>query len=344
MQVAGGGLTARTAELFSEGEGGRRGFVVDVEDKFNLVASEAAVAQQAYLPPVLKDLPTDGVGAGAAATGDRDEEAWLGGGNHLEESQPRLMDAPLEDWGKLVDDLAGRYGPGGGADDAAWIGAPGWPPLGTAGLEADIMGTMNGLPGMGGFGGACGTSEEDVRYWSGSSSCGSDSRAFRASAVRGPVRGGRPGSWGATSTRQRMNGGGIPDTCQGGPGDLGGNGPMERPGRHSRRSGGPSSGGAPIASPEMANCVQGVLARINEALTKLDSGAPQEADSTASGPSSTGQGQRPRTSNGESHRTRNRPHSARGAATSRASGTPRASTPRARGGGAPYGHAANSWA
>lgn len=208
------------------------------------------------------------------------------------------------------------------------------------------MGGLNGLPVMGTFGGGCGTSEEDVRHWSGSSSCGSDSRAFRPTATRGPVRGGsRPGSRGATSTRQRTNGGGIPDTCLGGPGDLGATGLVEASGRQSRHSAGAASGGAPIAqSPEMATCVQGVLARINEALTKLDSGAPQEGDSTASGPSSTGQGQRPRTSNGDSQRSRNRPHSARGATSSRGGGTPRASTPRTRGAGAPYGQVANSWA
>lgn len=276
-------------------------------------ARGAAVPQEGYLPPVLQELMPR-----------------LGGRDRLEESEPRLLDTPLEDWGNLVDEIAGRFPRGG--DDRDWIGAPGWPPLGTTGLEADVLGNLNAMTEgpMGGYGGACGTSEEELRYWSGSSSCGSENRALR----NGSQRTARPGSKGA-SRRYRGGAGGhgsIPDICLRGPGDLGRNEPLK-----ARRSDGINTN-APIASPEMASCVQGVLARIEEALTKLDSGGPQEANlgtGEGSRPSPGGQGQRP--SNGdtgrESRREPNsRPHSARGTATARGAGTPRATTPRARAG------------
>lgn len=256
------------------------------------------------------------------------------------ESQPRLLDAPLEDWGNLVDELAGKYVVG--ADGGDWIGAPGWPLADSAGLETNVLA---GLQGPLGYVGAGATSEEDMRGWSGSSSCGSERRSLRTYARPHHVqRGSRPESRGSSGKYRGSAGldGGIPDTLLGGPGDLSG-----KAGQAGTRQSGDQLSTAPVASPEMANCVQGVLARIEEALTKLDSNGPQEAEPAVLGSGRSGRGpsrgNRPRPVNGD-RRPTNRPHSARGTATARGS-TPRSTTPRvARAGATPYGHAANSWA
>jgi len=280
----------------------------------------AAAPTLAYLPPVLQDGPISSScerRAKGTGSGNRKEEddflgpaaqphEWLEGGQ-LEQSQPRLLEAVEDPWQGLVQELTGRYGAS--AQDGDWIGAPGWPPLGTAGLEADV------LEGLQGFCGVGVTSEEEPRYWSGSSSCGSESRALRApiQSLHHPRGSSRSGSRVGGSYR---SGAGIPDTCLGGPGDPG-------------KIGGPASN-APIASPEMANCVQGVLARIEEALTKLDGSVPHEADGI-----SAGSARRHRSSNGvpcdagrNGRRPTQRPNSARGTAATRNNGTPRATTPR----------------
>jgi len=309
----------------------------------NFASSGSTVPQVAYLPNVLQGLkPSQDRPAGnedAAAispsfSGAQPDE-WLGGQADPDEPQPRLLAEPVEDgWGGLVEELVGRYG--GCAEDGEWSAGAGWPPL----EEVDGRRGLPCLPGGAEWrtgGGA--TSEEEMRYWSGSSSCGSDGRAFHSARSNGshrPVRGSSRGGFRA----------GIPDVGFGGPGDLGGMGGPELgrgPGPvrgHSRRSAGPN--GASIASPEMANCVQGVLARIEEALTKLD-GPDAEA-----APADSARSQRAVLKNVEGRggrerpRSANRPHSARGPGTPRSGGTPRATTPRSR--AAPYDRAVNSWA
>lgn len=76
-------------------------------------------------------------------------------------------------------------------------------------------------------------------------------------------RSGRPGS--AVEAKRSggcggSNGNGIPDPSLGGPGDLGAD----------YRPTSPGSENGPQSNAEMAHCVKGVLARIEEALTKLD--------------------------------------------------------------------------
>lgn len=73
-------------------------------------------------------------------------------------------------------------------------------------------------------------------------------------------------------------------------------------GKTSSRSGRGSSG-APGAKPDMANCVKGVLARIEEALTKLDDdGQPTKADQCASSCSGSDPGLRAASASGQRRR------------------------------------------
>eukprot|EP00418_Pyrodinium_bahamense_P068773 CAMPEP_0179102662 /NCGR_PEP_ID=MMETSP0796-20121207/47527_1 /TAXON_ID=73915 /ORGANISM="Pyrodinium bahamense, Strain pbaha01" /LENGTH=483 /DNA_ID=CAMNT_0020800543 /DNA_START=59 /DNA_END=1512 /DNA_ORIENTATION=+ len=116
--------------------------------------------------------------------------------------------------------------------------------------------------------------QEEFRYASAGSSNGSDGRLWHRPSARpraasaGRHRSGRAGQYGYSQTM----GSGIPDPSMRGPCDLG-------------ADYGPGVGGqsAPSgASAEMANCVKGVLARIEEALTKLDGLPQQDAASTSS--------------------------------------------------------------
>merc|ERR1719440_2074716 len=142
--------------------------------------------------------------------------------------------------------------------------------------------------------GAGATSEDEPRYYSGSSSCGSEARR--------PNSGYRTRSSGQAGASYRTGA------------DAGES-------RHSRRGAGGSN---PIASPEMVNCAQSVLARIEEALTKLDGDVPGEGDSTGSGRRNAKGASRDIGRHGR--QTTSRPQSARG--TARTNPTPRAITPR----------------
>uniref|UniRef100_A0A7S4QW20 SRCR domain-containing protein n=1 Tax=Alexandrium monilatum TaxID=311494 RepID=A0A7S4QW20_9DINO len=128
-----------------------------------------------------------------------------------------------------------------------------------------------------GWGRAC---EEEFRHASASSSCGSDGRNRRSTRAAGRSR---PCSAGPYGGQSRL----IPDTSLAGPGGPGADYRTpeyehELTGSCRSQSAGctGSAGGCPLphsgASAEMANCVQGVLARIEEALTKLDGPSQQD--------------------------------------------------------------------
>merc|ERR1719453_173313 len=95
---------AARGEILSDGEG-----------RWGSMGS-AAVPQQAYVPPAMQEPKTwqDGPAGGLGERESEDEagrpEEWLG--NNLDESQPRLLEGPMEDdaWGGLVEELTGRYG------------------------------------------------------------------------------------------------------------------------------------------------------------------------------------------------------------------------------------------
>jgi len=164
---------------------------------------------------------------------------------------------PPEDAGEWEDGYAERESAGYNHHAADPWDYPGWHPE---------FGDQDALP-----------HDEQMRYCS-SSSCGSEGRPWRAGGASS--RRHQPGGGGS---RQRgysgRSGTGIPDPSLAGPG----------PGLHaeyageqvdrnpSARSGSqrPGSRGT-SGNAEMASCVKGVLARIEEALTKLDSG-PRDA-------------------------------------------------------------------
>lgn len=145
---------------------------------------------------------------------------------------------------------------------------PGWPRL-------------SGFPGWSGDLDDQGRHSEEAIQYASTSSGGSDRRAWqrrparpRAASAGRHHAGGHYGGY-----VHGVAGLGIPDLALGGPGDMGDPVPQEceaeLPASRRSRSAGRSSSGAP--SIKIANCAAGVLARINEALTKLDGPAPQES-------------------------------------------------------------------
>lgn len=296
----------------------------------NAVSAEAMQPQMAYLPPVLQEPNAwmHGDGHSNAAEdlvptlvdeGLQADEWWRAPDIADDASQPRLLDDPLTDEPLDVD-----YG---SHDDCL-----GW-------LDEDPVGGYGGPGNFGGFA----TSDDEPRFWSGSSSCGSDSRAWRASA--GSRQSGRSGAGNRRSGSHGNSELGIPDTCLGGPGDLGSIYSKELPSTQTRRHD-ESSNDGPGASVEMANCVQGVMARIEEALTKLDGSGSRDRDMVSSGMSGgtsrSGTRRVPRSwaaengDMGSDSRRSSRPRSARASTPRGGASTPRGGSSRARPGNTPY--------
>lgn len=249
-------------------------------------------------------------------------------GPHREEPVPRIA----ADHDLLLDDEQMEYD---GSGDGAWDW-PGWP----LGCEDDVglYARFPGLEGPGSFHPS--EAGEERRYWSGSSSCGSDGRSWRR----------RSGRSGGTSARGYSSGPdvGIPDLmCSRNPGDAGNGRSLT-----ARRNGSANSG----MSAEVKGCVNGVLAKIEEALINLDSNAREGGGGNSRTTSRTGSGRNsrqgaPDISIGEKLAQRT-PRA--GGVTPHSAATPRSgATPRVRPGSAPYSNwpgietgwqQTNSWA
>jgi len=192
---------------------------------------------------------SDAGGQGELLTSGRGAADWREGSNR-QPNNLAFMDAEealQPPGGPWADDASSgdprtaatdRYGSG----DDAWN----WPGWSTGGDKPGLY-----------------RSDEDLRRRP-------SSRSGRAGGVAS-ARGSSSGAGGVhgIGTTELINDRGIPDPSLGGPGDLGSD---YRPSPH---GGDPGSGG-PQANTEMAHCVKGVLARIEEALTKLDGTGPKD--------------------------------------------------------------------
>lgn len=234
---------------------------------------------------------------------------WWGGHQGVEEPQPRFAgDADL-----LLDDEQMEFG---GTGDSAWDW-PGWPLP-----REDDARPYPGLRGVGaqGLGESFHPSEVDEpRYFSGSSSCGSDGRSWRR----------RSGRSGGTSAKGYSSGpdAGIPDPmCLSGSGDGG-----AALSQASRRNG---SGNPAGMSAEVKGCVNGVLAKIEEALTNLDSNS-REAPGGSSRATS-GRSSRPGAPEATGAIASAGQRTPRSSGTPQNPVTPRGATPRVRPATAPY--------